>query len=68
WVHKKPTILLRSVRSGDPSLAAKVESFYDSGSPRKAIVIADSVLDMMGGRIFEFATPPKPAGHVNAAG
>ncbi|HYW07037.1 MAG TPA: hypothetical protein VE913_08785 [Longimicrobium sp.] len=59
WVHKKPTVLLRNVRNGDASLAAKVESFYESGSPGSAIVIADSVLDMVGGRIFEFSTPPK---------
>lgn len=61
WAHRKPAILLRTVRSEDASLAARVESFYGNGSPRDAVAIADSVLDTVGGRILEFATPPKPA-------
>lgn len=60
WAEKKPAVLLRTVRNTDSSLAAKVECFYHSPSPDGAIVIADSVLEIVGGRTFAFSTPTQP--------
>lgn len=61
WSEKKPMALMRNVRARDASLAGLVEEFSRSGLSRDAIAVADAALDVVGGRIFEFSTVPKPA-------
>jgi hypothetical protein len=59
WSNRKPSVMLRHLRGRDSSLAAKVESFYASSSPAHVIAFADAVLELVGGRLYEFSTDPE---------
>lgn len=61
WPNRKPSVLLRRLQGRDPSLAAKIESFYASPLPAHAIAFVDAVLDLVGGRLYEFTMDPHPA-------
>ncbi|WP_420126275.1 nucleotidyltransferase domain-containing protein [Longimicrobium sp.] len=60
WPHRKPSVMLRRLQGRDPSLAAKIESFYASSSPAHAIAFTDAVLEQAGGRLYVFSTDPEP--------
>jgi predicted nucleotidyltransferase len=62
WPTRKPTVMLRQLQRRDASLAAKIESFYASFSPAHAIAFTDAVLEIVGGRLYEFSTHPEPVG------
>lgn len=61
WVSRKPSVMLDHVRARDPLLTETIESFYGSPSIRGAILVADHVLEGMGGRLYEIDTPPERA-------
>jgi predicted nucleotidyltransferase len=61
WPNRKPIVMLLNLQGRDPSLAAKIESFYASFSPAHAIAFTDAVLELEGGRLYELSTDPAPA-------
>jgi len=61
WATRKPAVMLRSLRQRDPSIAEKIDSFYDSPSPARAVAVADAVLETIGGRLYEFSLAPELA-------
>lgn len=61
WESRKPSLMLRNVRARDPWLVEHVERFYASPSPTLAIVVADAVLEPMGGRLYQISMLPEPA-------
>jgi predicted nucleotidyltransferase len=60
WPNRKPPVMLRNLQGRDSSLAAKIESFYASFSPAHAIAFTDAVLEVVGGRLYQLSTDPKP--------
>ncbi|HET7464610.1 MAG TPA: nucleotidyltransferase domain-containing protein [Longimicrobium sp.] len=58
WPGKTPT-MLRSLREHAPALAERVDRFYASPSRAHAIAVGDGVLETVGGRLYEFSTPPQ---------
>lgn len=61
WGSRKPFVLLRHLQGRDPSLAAKMETYYATFSPADAIAFTDAVLELEGGRLYEISTDPEPA-------
>jgi predicted nucleotidyltransferase len=60
WPNRKPPVMLRHLQGRDSSLAAKIESFYASFSSAHAIAFTDSVLELVGGRLYGLSTDPEP--------
>ncbi|HYW07038.1 MAG TPA: nucleotidyltransferase domain-containing protein [Longimicrobium sp.] len=59
WADRKPQVMMRHVRERDASLAARIDFFCASVTPANAIAVADTVLEMLGGRLYELSTPPE---------
>lgn len=61
WSERKPHVLMRLLRQEDPALAATIDASGACVSTAATIAFTDRVLEMVGGRLYEFTTPPEPA-------